>query len=163
MATALSGLSGLGGLVVLPPTGPVRYTNVTYTRSSVYSADPAQDLTYQNLNDGVSATGATTNSGVESWIIADLGSDLPVGRVRVGGGSLSGWGDIAAYLNNSKIQTATNAAPTTWQDRATVTGIVDTAGSEFSDFTFSPVTARYVRLLIANNWLATSEFGIFAG
>lgn len=142
---------------------PIRYTSITYSRSAPYSAEPNQDATYQNLNDGNRITGTVTQySALSSWITADLGSDVTIGRIGVGGGSITGWGAVAAFLNNAVIETATDASPNTWQSRGTVSGVVDTVGSEISYFSFTPVSARYVRISLPTNYISTTEFSVWS-
>lgn len=157
MGIATTGLSGLGGLV--PTTRP--YENIVYTRSSVYDPRSEQAPSYQNLNDGLPGTGAATNFGAQSWVLADLGSDLPVSRIRVGGGFLPNWGVVSPNLNTAILQSAPQSAPNTWTDRVTIAGVVDTPGLELADFRFPVVIARYYRLLIAANYLSTTEFSLY--
>ena len=96
------------------------------------------------LNDASGTTGAATNSATDQWIQADFGVAVPVVSVRVGGGTLTGPGAIATHLNGCVIQSSTDGS--TWTDRATVSGVADSGGSQFVTFSFSSVTARYWRL-----------------
>ena len=133
------------------------YTPTSFSQSSTYSPLSA---TTSNMADGDYTTGAATNGGTQ-WIKADLGSAKSVGRVRVAGGTLpSGWGAVAAYLNNRKIQYSTDDS--SWTDFVTITGASDSAPN-FVDLTATPVSARYWRIESnGNSFVATTEFRLYS-
>lgn len=140
----------------------VRLEDVVYTVSQVYNNDPGLQPTFANLNDDNSATGVGAANLAETWLMADLGQDKYIGKIKLAGGILPGtWGTTALYLNGSEIQTAQAVSPNTWLSFGVVSGIVDAAGpSQQKDYVIDR-TARYIRLYVANNWLSTTEFSIY--
>ena len=109
---------------------------------------------YSNVNDGSLDT-RWSYEGMNKWIRFDLREVKLVYAV-----------DVAFYNGNSrvfyfKIQTSTNG--TTWTD---ATGNLTSSGmtNELERYAFTPVSARYVRLLCSgnstNNWNSPTEVRI---
>lgn len=131
-------------------------TGITWSQSSVFSGLAA---TATNMRDGLTTTGAGTNSGGTQWIRADLGSAKNISKVTLRGGNITGWGVVAPYLNGAVIQYSIDGS-TGWTTVATVSGISDAGSAPPVDFVFTPVSARYWRISISG-YLATSEFQLF--
>jgi F5/8 type C domain len=140
--------SGLGGYNEV-------VTGLTWSQSSAFSAGLTATTT--NMRDGINTTGAATQNGVQ-WIKVDLGAAKNVARIAVAGGTLSGWGGVAAFLNGRLIQYSTDNA--TWTTVATIAGVNDT-GTLFN-FDFTAVSARYWRLS-STAWLSTTEMRVYEG
>lgn len=131
-------------------------TGITWSQSSVYATGLAATAT--NMRDGLTTTGAGTNSGTE-WIRADLGSAKNISRVTLRGGNITNWGAVAAYLNGAVIQYSLDGS-TGWTTVATVSGISDAGSAPPVNFDFTGVSARYWRIS-KTGFLATSEFQLF--
>jgi hypothetical protein len=103
--------------------------NKPATASSVESAELAPG----NAVDGNLATAWSSEPSDPQWITVDLGSSIAIERVW------SRWG--SAYATDSEIQISNDGAH--W----TIVGSFSGSGAPISDVTFSPVLARYVRIL----------------
>ena len=141
--------SGLGGYAEVT-------TGLTWSQSSAFSVPLTASAT--NMRDGLSTTGAATNNGVQ-WIRVDLGVAKTISRVAVAGGTLSGWGACAVYLNGRTIQYSLDGS-TGWTTVATIAGVNDT-GTLFN-FDFAGVSARYWRLS-STAWLSVTEMRLYEG
>lgn len=131
---------------------------VSFSQSSKYGTGDVLLATPPKMRDGNHTTGAATlNSGSE-WIRADLGEAKQVAKVQIGGGNLTSWGPVAAYINGRTIQYSTDDV--NWTNVATAAGASD-APPYFADVPFSAVTARYFRIL-SIGYMATTEFRLFA-
>lgn len=137
-------------LSVMRTQGLIRST-IPYTasQSSTYSGLAGS---FSTLTDGVSTTGAATNSATSEWIQADCGAVTTISSISVAGGTLPGWGGVASYLNGAVIEVSTNLSAWT-----TITTISDVTDSGSRTFTTPAISARYVRIR-RNGWLATTEF-----
>ncbi len=157
---SLLGISGLGSNS--GSNSPPTISELTYTasQSSNYNDASALAGTYSTLTDGNATTGAATKSasstGQRQWIKADLGSVKWVQGCAFSGGTLgNGFGGVSTYLNAATIQISTDDS--TWLNCGTVTNAVNS----FSLQWFSVGTwTRYIRLLDAGSFLATTEFRI---
>lgn len=130
---------------------PLAYT---VSQSSVYGG--VTSASYTNLTDSNSSTGTGTNNDSLSWVQADLGSVALVSSVSVAGGSLGGWGGVAAYLNGGLIQVSSDAS--TWVTVvSSISGVSDTGALTL--FSFSTVSARYVRVARVG-YLSLTELSI---
>lgn len=137
--------SGLGG-----------YTEVVTGMTWSQSSDPLGLIaTATNMRDDINTTGAATSNGTQS-IKVDLGVAKNVARIAVAGGTLRGWGGVAAYLNGHLIQYSTDDAQ--WTTVATIAGVDDT-GALFN-FDFTPVLARYWQLS-STAGLSTTEMRVY--
>jgi hypothetical protein len=76
--------------------------------------------------------------------------------VVVGGGNIPGWGEVALYLNNARLQYSVDGL--TWLDLLIVTGVTDAEGNR--DIRFSATSGRYWRLF-RSGYLATTNFQLF--
>ena len=130
---------------------------MSFSQSSVYSGLSASTTNMRDSDTAGSSTGAGTNSGANEWIAADLGAAHSIQAVMLGGGNISGWGSVAAYLNGAKLQSSPDNA--TWTDVLTVSGVVNSNPKD-KVFTFAPVSARYWRLQLGN-YLSTSTFRFY--
>lgn len=143
-------------------SGPVQYSLITtaYTASQSSAYGTGLAGTYATLNDNSTTTGAATNSTSADWIKATFPSAVTVRAVRVGGGNLSGWGNVSGYLNGASIQYSTDDL--NWVTVATVSGVGDTLPGAFYLFPVGQaVTARFWRLL-RSGFLSTTEFRFFS-
>ena len=113
------------------------------------------------LSDGVFNGPASSvwasNGEANNYIIADLGSVVTISRIDIAPipATFEGWG--AGYLTNTNVDTSTDGS--VWTNRATTPGTL--SESALTAVTFSPVSARYVRLQ-KSGWLALSEFQVTA-
>lgn len=126
----------------------------TASQSSVYGNLAAS---FANLSDGIDSSGAGTNNDTNAWIQADCGLILTISSVGVAGGSISGWGGVALYLNSSAIEVSQDSSA--WVRVAAISGMSDSGSDRVRTFTFSPIAARYVRI-VRSGWLATTELVI---
>lgn len=133
---------------------PVEIVPSSWSQSSIYGGLAATVTNMRDDNTGATATGAATNSGTE-WIKADLGAAETITKITLGGGTLSGWGSVATYLNGALVQSSTDN--TNWTTQFTVTGSRDTNPKDVDYPLTAPVTARYWRLS-QTSWLACCTF-----
>ena len=147
-------LYNAGSGVTYSSFGVTEYAPSSFSQSSDYTGVPATTTT---MADRDYTTGTGTYGGGSEWIKADLGSAQSVGRVRVAGGPLAGWGGAAGYLNGFDIQYSTNDS--TWTTFATIAGASDYHPYAV-DMTSTPVTARYWRIY-ATGYMATTEFRFY--
>lgn len=157
--TAPNGNDGMIVIELLATDDP--YATGTWSQSSVYgSTTPASRATMTDPEpDGVSVTGAGTQSQASAWVKVDLHSALTVGRVTLGAGYLDGFGNIAYYLNGATIEYSNDDVA--WTTVAAVSGMSDT-GSVEKDFVFTPVAARYWRIHQSSNYIGCSTFKLAA-
>lgn len=141
--------SGLGGYSEVT-------TGLTWSQSSAFTAPLTATAT--NMRDGLNTTGAATSNGAQ-WIRVDLGVAKNISRIAVAGGTLSGWGNCAVYLNGRTIQYSLDGT-TGWTTVATIAGVNDT-GTLFN-FNFPGVSARYWRLS-STAWLSVTEMRLYEG
>ncbi|KAM3102103.1 discoidin domain-containing protein [Phormidesmis sp. 146-20] len=127
----------------------------TVTQSNVYQSLTG---TYANFNDGNGGTGGATGSSSFEWIQATFATAVRVSGIRVGGGTLPGWGIVSPYLNGKQIQASADGS--SWSVLATVVRVEDSGPNQFPIFSFTPTTARFFRLA-GTSWLATTEFRFF--
>jgi hypothetical protein len=128
--------------------------SITYSQVSVWSANTA--ATNAGMTNGVSAetlqTG--TNFATTAWVQMDLGGVYTVANVYVGcdftNTLAGGWGKT--YAENLTIQHSNDAA--TWTDSGVTTGTFST-GIKAIAVSF---TARYIRVVRLNNYIAITEF-----
>lgn len=146
----------IGGTEPPPPPEPVEVLPSSFSQSSVYGAGLA--ATPSNMRDETYTTGAGTTIGGTQWIEADMGAAVEAVRVVVAGGTLSGWGGVAAYLNGARLEYYDGSG---WQTITTVSGASDSAGIQEAVINFSPVTAQRFRLA-REGYLATTEFRLYA-
>lgn len=143
------------------------YSGITYTTSdggTPYDTclNPTETLMNSGQMTDIGTWGSTGETN--SWIQADLGSSKPVVGIVVGGaGPLTCWGDSpTSYWNsagsNIKIQTSLDGS--SWTEVANGSAISYTHSPQA--LTFTMTTARYVRIFLANGWLATGSFRILA-
>ena len=136
-------------LVVLTVPLDAPQTGVTITAEGSQDGNP-----YGNVNDGSLDT-RWSYEGMNKWIRFDLGETRHVFAV-----------DVAFYNGNArvfyfKIQTSEDG--TRWSD---ATGNLTSSGmtNEMERYYFTPVDARYVRLLCSgnstNNWNSPTEIRI---
>lgn len=129
---------GLGYTGIIDQTwDDYRYT-LTYS-----SSDPLTDaVTYDDMTNNPDK-GFVSTQIADQWLTADLGRVEDVNRVTVSAGNLPGFGDTAALINDTQIQTSIDE--TNWIHVQTVTGMSDTNGKQ--TFTFPQTSyCRYVRL-----------------
>ena len=141
--------AGQERLVILTVPLDAPQTDIIITAEGSQTGNP-----YSNVNDGSLDT-RWSYEGMNKWIRFDLREIKRVYAV-----------DVAFYNGNSrvfyfKIQTSTDG--TTWTD---ATGNLTSSGltNELERYTFTPVNARYVRLLCSgnstNNWNSPTEVRI---
>ncbi|MBQ7462171.1 MAG: glycoside hydrolase family 88 protein [Prevotella sp.] len=144
--------AGQERLVVLTVPLDEPQTGITITAEGSQDGNP-----YSNVNDGSLDT-RWSYEGMNKWIRFDLRSAQRIYAV-----------DVAFYNGNArvfyfKIQTSANG--TTWTD---ATGNLTSSGltNEMERYYFTPVNARYVRLLCSgnstNNWNSPTEIRIRYG
>ena len=144
--------AGQERLVVLTVPLDAPQTGITITAEGSQSGNP-----HTNVNDGSLDT-RWSYEGMNKWIRFDLREPKQVYAV-----------DVAFYNGNSrvfyfKVQTSENGS--TWAD---ATGNLISSGltNEMERYRFTPVTARYVRLLCSgnstNNWNSPTEIRIRYG
>lgn len=142
-------LAGQERLVILTVPLDEPQKGITITAEGSQSGNP-----YSNVNDG-SLNTRWSYEGKNKWIRFNLGEIKEVYAV-----------DVAFYNGSErvfyfKIQTSTNGS--TWTD---VTGDLVSSGmtNELERYAFTPVNARYVRLLCSgnstNNWNSPTEIRI---
>jgi len=137
----------------LPSTEYAATFTATAITNSPANCNPSSASTY--LKDNYKATGICANSSVT----IDLGTEKPVSTIVLGGGTISGLGNISPTLNNAQIQYRN--AQGNWQTALTITNV--------SDFNYwlrnfdltAPIAARYWRLYKASGTIATSELRLF--
>jgi hypothetical protein len=101
-----------------------------------------------------------TNNEASAWIEADLGSSKAIGNVQLmdittSESCVGPWGP--PYTNGATVQYSNDNS--TWTNVGTVSGATDGA---YVTISFGGASARYVRLLMANNWLGLGDFRVFA-
>lgn len=140
------------------PAAATEILPTAFSQSSTYPSVTSANTT--RMRDGNYATGTGTNSDAPAFIRADLGSSKSVCAVRVAGGDIPVWGNVADYLNGADIQYQSGSD---WITVATVSGVVDNVGLGEVERTFSfpPASARYWRLVIFGAYLATTEFRLY--
>lgn len=159
-------LDGAGGG---PPPAPeldaTEHIVSSFTQSSVYAGQVAASVS--NMSDpngnGDSVTGTATDASGTQFIRADLGTAKTVTRIRLGGGSLSGWGGIVpTYLLGSAflIQHSDDGSTWTTLNNTFVDGTNDGASERDVDIFVPPTTARYFRLTRSGD-IATATFRVF--
>jgi hypothetical protein len=134
--------------------GAIDISAITYSQVSVWSANTA--ATNAGMTNGVSAetlqTG--TNFATTAWVQMDLGGVYTVANVYVGcdftNTLAGGWGKT--YAEDLTIQYSNDAA--TWTDSGVTTGTFST-GIKAIAVSF---TARYIRVVRLNNYIAITEF-----
>lgn len=148
---SLLGSSGGGGEEPPDEEPPVvAIPAYTASQSSVYAGLTG---TYANLTDTDGTTGAATNQAQE-YIRASWETPQTITAVSVGGGNLPGWGAVAPYLNNAKLQYTTDGM--TWTDILTISGVADSGLDQFKKFILStPIQAKGMQLQM-NGYLATT-------
>jgi len=124
-------------------------TGITITAQGSQDGNP-----YSNVNDGSLDT-RWSYEGMNKWIRFDLGETRIVYAV-----------DVAFYNGNSRVfyfKVQTSANGTTWTD-ATANLTSSGMTNEMERYYFTPVEARYVRLLCSgnstNNWNSPTEIRI---
>jgi hypothetical protein len=165
--TALAPVAVGGGasVVLQPPSADIAVTAavpavtitinvsaITYSQSSVWSGSTAANNTI--MTDGsFTNTGAATDLGTTSWVRMDLGSTKAVGSVIIGTATSNipgGW--TKAYTENLDVEYSLNG--TSWTT-AFNTGTFAVNGI----YTFSvDFSARYIRIVVADEYVAISEF-----
>lgn len=131
--------------------------SITWAQSSVYSGVTTANST--NMRDGNVSTGTGTNNGATEWIRADLGSAVTITAVVLGGGYLTGWGDVGTYTNGGNIQSA-NSTSGPWTNRALIAGLSASGEGVVKEFAFAPVSARYWRI-VKSGYIAATEFRFY--
>lgn len=152
-----SQVADYASIVLADPSYGAEVLPVSFSQSSVYGGLSASTTNMRDSDTAGSSTGAGTNSSTNEWITADLGAAHSIQAVILGGGNISGWGGVAAYLNGAKLQYSNDNS--TWTDVLTVSGIVNSSPKD-KVFTFSPVSARYWRLQMGG-YLSASTFKLF--
>jgi hypothetical protein len=141
--------AGQQRLVVFTVPLDAPQTGITITAEGSQTGNP-----YTNVNDGSLDT-RWSYEGMNKWIRFDLGETRHVYAV-----------DIAFYNGNARVfyfKVQTSSDGTTWTD---ATGDLTSSGmtNELERYTFTPVFARYVRLLCSgnstNNWNSPTEVRI---
>ena len=159
--------SGTGGsataqalVTVVGGGGASEVTAITFSASSNYGGYTG--LTTPNgMRDSVYDTSNSihgTNSESSAWVLADLGSILPLDYVWIAPASIGapgGWGPL--YLNGAIVERSNDAS--TWTTVGTVSGASD---GVYWTSSFSGASARYVRLRMSGNYLGVGDFRVFA-
>jgi hypothetical protein len=103
-------------------------------------------------------TGVATNSEANAWVKIDYSSAIPINSVIVGTATNNipgGWGK--SYTENRLVQTSNDDS--TWTTLFnTSTFAADGIYTFSAPSSFTSVTARYIRLYAASNYVAVSEF-----
>jgi hypothetical protein len=158
--TGTLAMSG-GGIIEVVGAGPVELTPLAIAQGSVPAGVSLG--TIGGMRDSLYNDGTVTDIGQGSstgWIRYDFGTSQTIGKVRVADGTIVGWGNVN-QLNNREIQTSDDA--TNWTTQATITGGTNSSPF-FLDFSFTPVSARYVRLWQAGSGnVGTTEFRVYTG
>lgn len=137
------------------PGYPVVVSSITYSQTSVYSANTA--ATNATMTNGiVTETSATaTNNEANAAITMDLQRKSLVRSVVVGPhrSTLSGgWDNSGLYINNCVIEYSDNGS--SW----TTAGSVGTFTTDTKTFLVN-FSARYIRIRrVTTNYLAVTEF-----
>lgn len=129
---------------------------IAISQSSVYSGMTAG--TIADMRDGSPTTGTATNTDATAFIRLDLGEEKTVSMVATAGGSLTGWGGVATYINGCVLEYSTDDS--TWVPLAVVSGASDSS-PESSRLVFEPITARYWRLRRSGSYVATTRFQLY--
>lgn len=140
------------------------FTGITYTQSSVYSANFAADetsMTNGSANESVSSkTG--TNPSVNEYIKANLGSSKFVSYIQLGYDYLTnlpgGWG--TTYTQNLLVSTSTDDSTYT---PVKITPAYSATGSN-NGLVNIPINrqCQYVKLAVtSSNYMAATEFSLW--
>lgn len=125
----------------------------TQGTSGLQSASAMQDGAY-----GASSTIHVTAAEASPWIQADLGSAKNINNIQIAAANNAALGGAPAQLNGAVVETSLDKA--TWQNRATVSGVVAGAPTSIS---LGGVQARYVRLRRpTTGQLAVGDFMLFS-
>ena len=138
--------------------GGIVNATATITQSTVFGSLVGS---FANLGEvpNITTTGAATGNGTLEWFKADLGSVKEVRVVVVSGGTLTGWGGAANYLNSGLAYIQTSVDNITWDTARTITGVIfDTAPMEHA-FNVN-AAARYVRIS-RPGYLSTTAFRVY--
>lgn len=108
--------------------------------------------TIANLQDGNFTTGARTGTMGVQWVSLDLGANITFSIVQLA--SIS-----TANLNGASLQVSTNN--TVWTD--VIVSISGSSATVINNFSFTPVTARYVRIIKIGAAVDVSEFRVVNG
>lgn len=147
---ALQQLVGIGSNSGSNPLAP---TLLTYTVSQSGSYSNNTVGTYANLtNDNRSDGSATGNEG-NPWIMATFSEPKAIKQLIVAGGSLSGWGAVASYLNTAIVEISLDNID--WTPILTLQGCTD---SKSSTFLLNTPPIQYFRLRRTATYLSTTEF-----
>ncbi len=127
-----------------------------FTQSNVYTGLVAASIANMlDDNTGGSTTG-TGCDGANNYVRMELASAVNISGCIVGGGSISGWGQVAPYLNGAVIQTSLNG--TGWTTVATVSGVADSGASRNVTFTWATAPAKFIRVFRAAAYLSVAHF-----
>lgn len=140
------------------------YSNLSYEvdAAGVYTdcgSPTAVDLNNDSVETKMSWGSATD---LDSYLLVDLGENVSVNRVRVGGrGPSECWGLPARYWNSDSaaIEIQVSLDKLTWRTVAHGDQIAY-FNTLLSDISFATETARYVRIFKAEGWLATGTFRV---
>jgi hypothetical protein len=142
----------VGGLVLRTPI---------YSQSSVYAGTTAASAAVLNDVPNSLTSGAGTNAGAGQYIQADLGAVFDVRRIVLSAGNLAGWGSVSSYLLACSIITSLDGI--SWSTPVPLSGVAPDgpdAGTAAVTLALS-TSARYVRLINAPGFVATTAFRIY--
>jgi hypothetical protein len=129
----------------------------TYSQSSLYSGTTAASLA--NMTNGSFTDAATaTNADANAFVKIDYGEAVYINSVTVGtatGNIPGGWD--RTYTQSNPVQTSNDDS--TWTTLFTTPSFAaDGIYTFYGPGSFTPVSARYVRMYRSSNYLALSEF-----
>ena len=142
-----------GGTVMTPTPAA---TGLTYSQSSTYVGTTSAGLA--NMTDGNGTTGSGTNNDAPGFIRCDFAAMTIMG-VRVGGGTIAGFGDTAAYLNGRAIEISSNNGGT-WTQIVIIAGVTDSGADQFKNIYFQ-MTAGVTNIRVVSlsaNYVGATEF-----
>jgi len=118
--------------------------------SSVYST---LSPSVSTLTDNNAATGAATNSTANAWVSVDIGASRTINQIDIMSlNAAVGWG--VSYMNNVQLQWSNDN--TNWNTVATM-ATAQFSENNYTSYTFSPVTARYVRVFNSSGYAEMAD------
>lgn len=128
-----------------------------YSQSSVYTSQVDVATNQNLLKDNNVSTGAATNSSTNQWIIADLINISNVSQILLAAPDSNmpgGWAG-GGYTNGCILQYSVDGL--SWTSISVLSGFATGTSQTF----YVNISARYIRVLRENGYVALSEFLIY--
>lgn len=138
--------------ITLPPIEHSIAVTATPIPNSPPACNPSLAATYRKDNN------RKTGICGDSIISIDLGSPKSISSIALGGGNISGLGNVSSLLNGSQLQYQDSSS--NWVNAVNITGITDDQ-NWLKILNRSAITARYWRLYKASGTIATTELRLF--